>query len=87
MQIGNIVGYTVRFEDNTSKKTKIKFLTDGMLLREAMFDRLLMEYTVIILDEAHERTINTDILFGVVKKAQKTREDRNLAPLKVELLL
>lgn len=86
MQIGNIVGYTVRFEDNTSKKTKIKFLTDGMLLREAMFDRLLMEYTVIILDEAHERTINTDILFGVVKKAQKIREDRNLAPLKVKLL-
>lgn len=83
MQIGNIVGYTVRFEDNTSKKTKIKFLTDGMLLREAMFDRLLMEYTVIILDEAHERTINTDVLFGVVKKAQKIREDRNLTPLKV----
>lgn len=83
MQIGELVGYTVRFEDNSSKKTKIKFLTDGMLLREAMFDRLLMEYTVIILDEAHERTINTDVLFGVVKRAQKIREDRNLAPLKV----
>lgn len=83
MQIGEVVGYRVRFEDNTSKKTKIKFLTDGMLLREAMFDRLLMEYTVIILDEAHERTINTDVLFGVVKKAQKIREERNLVPLKV----
>lgn len=83
MQIGDVVGYSVRFEDNTSKKTKIKFLTDGMLLRESMFDRLLMEYTVIILDEAHERTINTDVLFGVIKKAQKIREDRNSIPLKV----
>lgn len=83
MQVGELVGYSVRFIDNTSSKTKIKFLTDGMLLREAMFDRLLMEYTVIILDEAHERTIHTDVLFGIVKKAQKVREDRNLAPLKV----
>lgn len=73
----------MRFEDNTSKKTKIKFLTDGMLLREAMFDRLLMEYTVVILDEAHERTINTDVLFGIVKKAQRLREERNLTHLKV----
>lgn len=87
MQVGDVVGYTVRFEDNTSKKTKIKYLTDGMLLRESMFDRLLMEYTVIILDEAHERTINTDVLFGVVKKAQKVREDRNLAPLKVSHII
>lgn len=87
MQIGDVVGYTVRFEDNTSKKTKMKFLTDGMLLRESMFDRLLMEYSVIILDEAHERTINTDVLFGVVKKAQKIREDRNSIPLKVGFIL
>nr|CAI5821644.1 unnamed protein product [Callosobruchus analis]CAI5832139.1 unnamed protein product [Callosobruchus analis] len=76
--VGELVGYSVRFHDETSKKTKIKFLTDGMLLREAMFDRLLMEYNVIILDEAHERTIHTDVLFGIVKKAQKVREDRNI---------
>nr|XP_023019825.1 putative ATP-dependent RNA helicase DHX33 [Leptinotarsa decemlineata] len=86
MQIGDVIGYSVRFEDVTSTKTKIKFLTDGMLLREAMFDKLLMEYTVVILDEAHERTIHTDVLFGIVKRAQKIREDKNLAPLKILIM-
>lgn len=71
MVIGDLVGYSVRFEDVTSKKTKIKFLTDGMLLREAMSDKLLLEYSIIILDEAHERTIHTDVLFGIVKKLRK----------------
>lgn len=83
MSVGDVVGYTVRFEDVTSKKTKIKYLTDGMLLREAINDRLLTQYTIIILDEAHERTIHTDVLFGIVKKAQKVREERKLPPLKV----
>lgn len=87
MNIGDYVGYTVRFEDVTSKKTRIKFVTDGMLLREAINDRLLLEYSVIILDEAHERTIHTDVLFGIVKKAQKVREERNLAALKVSICL
>ncbi|KAL3280649.1 hypothetical protein HHI36_003885 [Cryptolaemus montrouzieri] len=86
MDVGDLVGYTVRFEDVTSKKTKIKYLTDGMLLREAMFDKLLMNYTVIILDEAHERTIHTDVLFGVVKNAQKKRKERNIAPLKILIM-
>ncbi|CAG9863027.1 unnamed protein product [Phyllotreta striolata] len=86
MTVGDTVGYSVRFDDCTSNKTKIKFMTDGMLLREAMYDRLLMEYTVIILDEAHERTIHTDVLFGIVKKAQKTREDRNQTPLKIIIM-
>lgn len=84
MVIGDLVGYSVRFEDVTSKKTKIKFLTDGMLLREAMSDKLLLEYSIIILDEAHERTIHTDVLFGIVKKAQKIRAERNMSPLKVQ---
>jgi ATP-dependent RNA helicase DHX33 len=84
--VGDTVGYRVRFEDVTSKKTRIKYLTDGMLLREAMVDSLLMEYTVIILDEAHERTIHTDVLFGIVKKAQKVRETQNLASLKIIIM-
>ncbi|KAF5274963.1 hypothetical protein FQR65_LT04306 [Abscondita terminalis] len=81
--VGETVGYTVRFEDVTTPRTKIKYLTDGMLLREAMVDNLLMEYTVIILDEAHERTIHTDVLFGIVKQAQKSREEQKLRRLKI----
>ncbi|CAG9768662.1 unnamed protein product [Ceutorhynchus assimilis] len=83
MGIGDYVGYTVRFEDCTTKKTRIKFVTDGMLLREAMNNRLLIDYTVIMLDEAHERTLHTDVLFGIVKEAQRVREQRKLTPLKI----
>ncbi|CAG0886290.1 unnamed protein product [Cyprideis torosa] len=72
-EVGETVGYKVRFEDCTSSGTKIKYVTDGMLLREAMQDPLLRAYSVLLLDEAHERTLHTDILFGVVKNAQKER--------------
>lgn len=84
--IGNLVGYTVRFEDVSSQKTKIKYLTDGMLLREAMADSLLNKYSVIILDEAHERTVSTDVLFGIVKLAQKERNESKRNPLKVIIM-
>lgn len=77
------VGYTVRFDDCSCAETRIRFLTDGMLLREAIGDPLLHKYSVVILDEAHERTIHTDVLFGVVKAAQKKRKERGLRPLKV----
>ncbi|XP_055853657.1 ATP-dependent RNA helicase DHX33 [Episyrphus balteatus] len=82
-KLGETVGFTVRFEDCTSSSTKIKFVTDGSLLREALSDRLLKNYSVIMLDEAHERTINTDVLFGIVKEAQKQRKLRCMLPLKV----
>lgn len=78
--------YTVRFEDVTTKNTKIRFMSDGSLLREAMSDRLLLQYSAIVLDEAHERTINTDILFGIVKGAQKQRLAQNKNPLKVSTI-
>lgn len=73
----------MRFEDVTSSETKLKFMTDGMLLREAIGDPLLLRYTVVILDEAHERTVHTDVLFGVVKGAQRRRRELNKLPLKV----
>ena len=81
--LGAKVGYTVRFEDVTSGNTRIKYMTDGMLLREAISDPLLKRYGVIILDEAHERTIHTDVLFGVVKAAQKTRAESGRHGLKI----
>ena len=67
VNLGEEVGYSIRFEDKTSNKTLLKYMTDGMLLREAMIDNKLSKYSVIILDEAHERTLNTDILFGILK--------------------
>lgn len=69
VQLGSEVGYAIRFDDMSEPgKTKIKFLTDGMLLRETMLDPLLSQYSVIMLDEAHERSLATDILLGLIKK-------------------
>ena len=66
-KLGSDVGYAIRFEDYTCKKTKIKYMTDGVLLRESLNDADLDEYTCIVMDEAHERSLNTDILFGILK--------------------
>ncbi|KAL8840704.1 MAG: hypothetical protein Q9170_001222 [Blastenia crenularia] len=74
-KLGQEVGYTIRFEDVTSPETKIKYMTDGMLEREVLLDPNLMKYSVIMLDEAHERTIATDVLFGLLKKTLKRRPD------------
>lgn len=74
-QLGQEVGYTIRFEDCTSPATKIKYMTDGMLQREILMDPDLKRYSVIMLDEAHERTIATDVLFALLKKTLKRRPD------------
>jgi len=61
--LGELVGYSIRFEEKLDKnKTKIKFMTDGMLLRECIIDSLLSNYSILIIDEAHERTLASDIL-------------------------
>ncbi|KAK5734820.1 hypothetical protein LTR17_008590 [Elasticomyces elasticus] len=73
--LGQKVGYSIRFEDVTSAATKIKFLTDGLLLREALVDPLLSRYSVIMVDEAHERSLSTDVLLGVLKKILKRRPE------------
>lgn len=74
-KLGEDIGYSIRFEDVTSAATRIKFLTDGLLLREALVDPLLSRYSVIMVDEAHERSISTDILLGVLKKIMKKRPE------------
>ncbi|XP_010638372.1 probable ATP-dependent RNA helicase DHX35 isoform X3 [Fukomys damarensis] len=77
--LGHEVGYCIRFDDCTDPlATRIKFLTDGMLVREMMLDPLLTKYSVIMLDEAHERTLYTDIAIGLLKKIQKKRGDLRL---------
>jgi pre-mRNA-splicing factor ATP-dependent RNA helicase DHX38/PRP16 len=62
------VGYAIRFEDCTSEKTFIKYMTDGVLLRETLSSEDLFQYKAVIMDEAHERSLNTDVLFGILKK-------------------
>ncbi|KAK7753874.1 hypothetical protein SLS62_004240 [Diatrype stigma] len=74
-ELGKEVGYSIRFEDLTSAATRIKFLTDGLLIREALVDPLLSRYSVIMVDEAHERSISTDILLGLLKKIRKRRPE------------
>ena len=76
--LGQEVGYTIRFEDCTNTNTIIKYMTDGMLLRESLLDSEMKQYSLIMLDEAHERGISTDVLFGLLKKAVKLRPELKL---------
>lgn len=75
-KLGDTVGYAIRFEDVTHPEhTQIKFMTEGLLIREMLFDPLLEKYSVIILDEVHERNLNTDILLGLIKCVLVQRPD------------
>ena len=64
------MGYAIRFEDCTSENTVIKYMTDGVLLRETLREGDLDNYSAIIMDEAHERSLNTDVLFGILRQVR-----------------
>ena len=95
-EVGKLVGYSVRFDEAWSADTRIKYVTDGMLVRELLSDPLLSRYSVIIVDEAHERTLRTDILLANLKTIMRSRNqpsDRKgkgketaLNPLKVVIM-
>lgn len=88
---GKKVAYQIRFEGNTDAQTAIKFMTDGVLLREVAQDITLRKYSAIIIDEAHERSVNTDILIGMLSRVVKLREkmskeDLSIKPLKLIIM-
>ncbi|KAF9963887.1 DEAH-box ATP-dependent RNA helicase prp22 [Mortierella alpina] len=84
-RLGDTVGYTIRFDDNTSSRTRLKYMTDGVLLREATMDPLLKKYDLLIIDEAHERTVETDVLFGLLKRTKAKRPDLKLLVMSATL--
>ncbi|GJZ92657.1 pre-mRNA-splicing factor ATP-dependent RNA helicase DEAH7 [Tanacetum coccineum] len=77
-ELGDKVGYAILFEDVTGPKTVIKYMTEGVLLRETLKDADLDKYRVIVMDEAHERSLSTDVLFGILKKVVARRRDFKL---------
>ncbi|KAK2831233.1 hypothetical protein Q7C36_016319 [Tachysurus vachellii] len=86
VSLGHQVGYQVRFDDCTTKDTLIKYMTDGCMLREILTDPSLSQYSVVILDEVHERSLNTDILLGLLKKTPSRGAHGRKLPLKVVVM-
>ncbi|CAI4048376.1 ATP-dependent RNA helicase ECM16 SKDI_13G2580 [Saccharomyces kudriavzevii IFO 1802] len=88
---GHKVGYQIRFDSSAREDTKIKFMTDGVLLREMMRDFKLTKYSSIIIDEAHERNINTDILIGMLSRCVRLRakqhEENPIEHKKLKLII
>jgi len=76
VNLGEEVGYSIRFDGNyDAKKTKVKVMTDGMLVREMLVDPLLSRYSVLMIDDCHERSLYTDIILGLLKKIRRRRPD------------
>ena len=76
--LGDDCGYAIRFENCTSSKTKIKYMTDGILLRETLEDPIVERYSCVVMDEAHERSLNTDVLFGILRKVVEKRRGKEI---------
>jgi pre-mRNA-splicing factor ATP-dependent RNA helicase DHX15/PRP43 len=85
VKLGDTVGYTIRFDDKSGPLTRLKYQTEGMLLRESMNDPLLSRYNIIVLDEAHERTLDTDILFGLLKEILPKRPELKVVVMSATL--
>ncbi|EAQ83877.1 conserved hypothetical protein [Chaetomium globosum CBS 148.51] len=85
VELGEEVGYSIRFENRTGPKTLLKYMTDGQLLREAMHDHDMLRYGCIILDEAHERTLATDILMALLKQIAERRKDLKIIVMSATL--
>jgi HrpA-like RNA helicase len=81
--VGDQIGYHIRFEDITSPETDITFMTDGILLRKIQFDPLLLDYSIVMIDEAHERSLNIDLCLGLLKDVNEHRYDSGLEPIRV----
>ena len=84
-KLGGLVGYAVRFDDTSSPQTRIKYMTDGILMRELLSSKDLSRYGVVILDEAHERTVNNDILIGLIKEITTRRSDLRIVVMSATL--
>lgn len=94
-QLGTLIGYSVRFDEKANKDTRVKYLTDGMLMREMMGDPTLERYSVVIVDEAHERTLRTDLILASLKSilrkrngsgAKRSADGKPKNPLKVVVM-
>lgn len=82
-EVGETVGYHVRFDDFTSSETDITFMTDGILLRKIQFDPLLTEFSIIMVDEAHERSLNIDLCLGLLKDVNRLRSQIGMEPIRL----
>lgn len=81
--LGQDVGFHVRFEDTTDTGTRLNFMTDGILLRKLQEDPLLLQFDAVMIDEAHERSLNIDFTLGLLKRSQELRKAKGIAPIKI----
>jgi HrpA-like RNA helicase len=82
-EVGEKVGYHIRFEDVTSPETDITFMTDGVLLRKIQFDPFLSEYSIVMVDEAHERSLNIDLCLGLLKEVNERRRSAGVDVIRI----